>query len=122
MSFGNNIKNFRIKNNMTQKELAEKLNLSRPTIGRYETDERFPDKDVIIQLADIFKISLDTLFGRQSENNLLLKGKDESYFPENFKKAIIKYNIPKEYFEDDEFVKDLLNFGADAALKIKSLK
>ena len=69
MTFGDNIKNLRIKNNMTQKDLAGKLNLSRPTIGRYESDERFPDKETIIDLAELFDVSIDEMFGRKENNN-----------------------------------------------------
>jgi len=97
MTFGDNIKNLRIKNNMTQKDLAGKLNLSRPTIGRYESDERFPDKETIIDLAELFDVSIDEMFGRQ-------KG------------------IDNKYLKDKEFVEDLINFGYEAAVKIKLVK
>ncbi|MET3617183.1 transcriptional regulator with XRE-family HTH domain [Peptoniphilus olsenii] len=121
MSFGTNIRNLRIKNKLTQKELADKLNLSRPTIGRYETDERFPDKDVIIKLADIFNISLDTLFDRNFKDKLIQE-EEIIYQHDLINKIIKKYNIPKEYLKDEDFIKDIADFGVKAALRIKNLR
>ncbi|WP_235860795.1 helix-turn-helix domain-containing protein [Peptoniphilus porci] len=79
MTFGENIKNLRIKNNLTQKELAEKLNLSRPTIGRYESDERFPDRETIIDLAELFDVSIDEMFGRENYINKKVFKEEEKF-------------------------------------------
>lgn len=46
---------------MTQSDLAHKLNVTRQTISNYETYVRTCDLDMLIQIADIFKISLDEL-------------------------------------------------------------
>ena len=43
-----NIKQIRIKNNMTQEELAEALFVTRQTISNYETGKSNPDVDTII--------------------------------------------------------------------------
>jgi len=47
--------------NMTQCDLAQKLNITRQSISKYETGESFPDISIIIQFADIFGITLDEL-------------------------------------------------------------
>jgi Predicted transcriptional regulators len=47
--------------NMTQNDLAIKLNLTRQSISKYETGESFPDISTIILFADIFKITIDEL-------------------------------------------------------------
>ena len=46
---------------LTQAELAEKLNLTRQSISKYETGECFPDISILIQLADIFGVTIDEL-------------------------------------------------------------
>ena len=59
--FSNNLKYYRRLHNMTQSDLAHKLNVTRQTISNYETYARTCDLDMLIQIADIFKISLDDL-------------------------------------------------------------
>lgn len=46
---------------LTQRELAEKLNLTRQSISMYETGVCFPDIFTVIQMADIFNITIDAL-------------------------------------------------------------
>lgn len=61
---GNNIKKLRQKYELTQEELAAKLGVSRSTMGNYEREKREPDIDMLIKMADTFKISIDELVGR----------------------------------------------------------
>lgn len=123
MTFGENIKNLRIKNNLTQKDLAEKLNLSRPTIGRYESDERFPDKETIIDLAELFDVSIDEIFGRKKHRNRDVFIEEENSFKVNkIDKILCEKEIDKNYLNDEEFVEDLIEFGYKAAIKIKLCK
>ena len=46
---------------MKQYELAEKLNITRQSISKYETGECFPDISIVIQIADVFGVTLDEL-------------------------------------------------------------
>lgn len=46
---------------MTQRQLAEKLNVSDKTVSRWERDEGSPDLSVIPVLAEIFSVSCDEL-------------------------------------------------------------
>lgn len=57
----------RNKYNYTQLELAHKLNLKRQTLSAYETGHALPNIFVLINIADIYNISLDELIGRKSE-------------------------------------------------------
>lgn len=56
-----NITELRLLNNMTQMELAEKLNYSDKTISKWERAESSPDISVLVEIADIFAVSLDYL-------------------------------------------------------------
>ena len=52
MSFGQNIQFLRkMRNKMTQEELAEKLGVSRQTVSKWETDQSTPDFDKIAPLS-----------------------------------------------------------------------
>ena len=54
-----NISELRLSNNMTQLELAEKLNYSDKTISKWERAESSPDISVLIEIANLFGVTLD---------------------------------------------------------------
>ncbi len=58
-----NIKKYRKENNLSQDDLAEKLDVSRQSISLWETGQTQPTLDNIIALANIFGISTDELIG-----------------------------------------------------------
>jgi len=58
-----NITELRLLNNMTQAELAEKLNYSDKTISKWERAESSPDITVLVKIAELFEVSLDYLAG-----------------------------------------------------------
>lgn len=63
MSFGKNLQYLRrLSGNMTQEALAEKLNVSRQTVSKWELDSAQPDVDKAIELCHLFSCSLDNLF------------------------------------------------------------
>lgn len=69
MNFGNTLKELREAKNITQSELAEYLQVSRPTVAGYETKNRQPDFEKLEKLADYFQVSIDHLIsGTKSVN------------------------------------------------------
>ena len=60
---GKRIKALRKKNNLTQCQLAELLHMSRSTVLKYETGRQIPPVDRICDIADIFDVSTDYLYG-----------------------------------------------------------
>ena len=56
-----NITELRLRNNMTQLELAEKLNYSDKTISKWERAESSPDIAVLVEIAALFGVTLDQL-------------------------------------------------------------
>ncbi len=64
MSLGENIYNLRKAKNLSQEELAEKLEVSRQSVSKWETDAAVPDLDKLIKLSDLFGVTLDCLVGR----------------------------------------------------------
>ena len=63
MSFGKNLQYLRqLRKNMTQEALAERLNVSRQTISKWEMDAANPEMDKALELCRVFNCSLDNLF------------------------------------------------------------
>jgi transcriptional regulator with XRE-family HTH domain len=67
MNIGNIISQSRDKNNFSQSDLAEKSNVSRVMIGKYERGEAIPSIDAAKKIADALNVSLDFLVG-ESKN------------------------------------------------------
>lgn len=61
MKLNDKIFEYRKTNNWSQEELAEKLNVSRQTISKWETGKAVPELDKLIALANLFDISIDVL-------------------------------------------------------------
>ena len=57
------MKELREKRGLTQNGLAMKLNVSQSTISAYEVDERSPDLEMLVTIANFFNVSLDYLIG-----------------------------------------------------------
>ena len=68
-SFSDMLAYLRKRDGMSQKELADKLGISRSTIGMYETGVREPDFETLEALADAFNLNMDTLLGKASLTN-----------------------------------------------------
>ena len=67
--FKDNLIDLRKMNDMSQEELAEKLQISRQTVSKYETGESVPDIDKCKQIAEIFNVSLDDLVNYDKETD-----------------------------------------------------
>lgn len=61
--------NLRKKHGLTQKELADKLGVAASTIGNYEQGTRTPDYETLEVIADFFNVPMDSLFGKNNNNN-----------------------------------------------------
>ncbi|WP_020006329.1 helix-turn-helix domain-containing protein [Salinicoccus albus] len=62
---GKQIKHYRKIRGLTQKDLADKIDVSNVVLSRYESSQRTPDTETQVKLADVLEISLDELYGRQ---------------------------------------------------------
>jgi len=61
MTLGEKISALRNQHEMSQGDLAEKMNVSRQSISKWETDTSVPELDKLIQLSEVFHITLDEL-------------------------------------------------------------
>lgn len=63
------LKELRIKRNLTQQQVADQIGCSSVVYSRYENGQRQPSIEVILRLADLFNVTVDTLLGRPAERN-----------------------------------------------------
>ena len=73
-----NISDLRQARRLTQMELAEKLNYSDKTISKWERAESTPDISILVEIADLFGVSLDYLVTAEHEEIVSIGGKHES--------------------------------------------
>ncbi|MEY8267854.1 helix-turn-helix transcriptional regulator [Lachnospiraceae bacterium 64-25] len=61
MSLGNNISFLRKQKKLTQEQFADKVNVTRQTVSRWEADEVIPELDRLVEMCEIFACKLDAL-------------------------------------------------------------
>lgn len=61
MSLGNKLAAARRAKNLTQEQLAEKLEVTRQAVSRWESDAAYPETDKIVRMAQILEVSCDYL-------------------------------------------------------------
>lgn len=70
IKIGSRIKELRISKNITQREMANKLNLSYSTYSNYENNYREPKFETIEKVAEILGVTVDYLIGSDSSEKL----------------------------------------------------
>ena len=107
---GNKIREFRLKKNITQEELAEFLNTTSQTVSRYEIGDRKTNQDILFKLAEYFNVSINDFFPPLSFDNakvidinsnivkIPVYGSIKAGMPIESQTDIIDYiDIPKEW-------------------------
>ena len=70
MDLGSNIKRLRVQSNLTQKDLADKVNVTYQAVSRWENNEVEPSLATIQKIAAIFRVGVDELLnGKEIINN-----------------------------------------------------
>lgn len=100
MKIGDKLTYLRKSNDLSQSELAKKLNISRSSIGMFESYARVPTIDTLIRYAKFFEVSLDYLLETQ------FPLKDQGYITINVYSSI-PADIPIEDIEDISNTEDL---------------
>ena len=86
MNFGEKLTNLRKSKNLSQEELAEKLNVSRQTISKWELDQTVPDTENLMNIATFFDTTVSELL---DENNNKANTKEKSSGTDWIKVCII---------------------------------
>ena len=108
---------------LTQQDVANMLNIERTSYARYESGCREPDIATLIQLADLFQVSLDYLCSRTDAPFYTAPGADgsvafsikkeapfpkEGDLPQTIAADVNVNDLPKDRKELEEFVLELL--------------
>ena len=76
-----NLKRLRKLHQYTQEKVAEKINVSRQSIAKWENGETNPDIDSLIKLAKLYNVSLDNLVNHsEEESGIVIPPKGKYFF------------------------------------------
>lgn len=74
IQFGENLRKLRAERGLTQKELGDRVGLSKAVVSKYENSLGYPSLDMLIKIAAFFGVSTDYLLGAASKKTLDLSG------------------------------------------------
>ena len=70
MSLAENLQYLRAREGITQEQLAERLDVSRPSVSKWESSASYPEMDTILKLCDMFHVDMDSLLRGSGERTL----------------------------------------------------
>ncbi len=105
--FGRKLKELRLEKNINQSELSKIIGVSPSTVGMYERDQRFPDKDMLTKIADYFEVSVDYILGRTDKRNFNI---DEKPKLDEVVKTIAAYRINPNIDLPDDAIEKINDF------------
>lgn len=88
MKFGDNLQNLRKSKKMSQEKLAEKVDVSRQSISKWERGESYPTMNNIMTLCEIFHCNINELV----QENLT----DINSLDEEIKMSVVKFKAEKQ--------------------------
>lgn len=85
--FGYRLRELRLSKQMTQAQVAKRLNLSKTTISGYENNIKTPSIDVLVRLSNLYGVTSDYILGIEKKKVLVIDGLTEN--EERILKALI---------------------------------
>lgn len=76
VDFGAKLKELRLQAGLTQKQLAERVKVSKSVISYYELQERYPSPEMLVKIANVFRVTTDFLLGLETQQSLNISGLD----------------------------------------------
>ena len=64
MNLKDNLKRIRKENNLSQEQLADKLNVSRQSVSKWESGQAYPEMDKVLQICKMFNLNIDELLNQ----------------------------------------------------------
>lgn len=122
------IKKLRTEKNMSQAELASELNISNSSVAMWEIGKRFPSKELYEELADLFNVDIDYLYGRTPlRQKIHFDGDGNAMVPADSSINNDIFSIAQEIFMNDKVLFDVYKSSSKNRLiayakKLKELK
>ena len=97
------LKLLRAEKGITQVELAEKLNVSKGTVGMWETGKRKPSYETLNEMTDIFDRKIDYILGYSDDTSSPILSEDDINqigmwaLEEDFTETVFKYLMLDQY-------------------------
>ncbi|MCL1964395.1 MAG: helix-turn-helix domain-containing protein [Firmicutes bacterium] len=101
VSIGAKLRQLREEMDITQREVATRINCSPTLISNYELDKRAPDYATLIALCDLYQVTCDYVLGRsqnpQQHHNRPLSGRQKKLLslfdklPEHYQQDVLRY-------------------------------
>lgn len=108
--FSKNLKYYRLKNSMTKSELAKRINVTAMSITNYESGNRFPNMEMIKQLAHGLGVSVSDFLAIRNKNlkfdhgkfrkNSSLTGTEQEYIRESVEEYFNRFMTILKYWEE----------------------
>ena len=113
-SFKEMLKYLRMRENLSQSELADKLGVAKSTISMYEVGKREPDFETLEAIADFFNVDMNFLLGKDGSENDTYYLNDEARELAQFMFQNPEYKVlfdasRKVKKEDIAFVKEMID-------------
>ena len=119
--FADRLNILRKQQNLTQSELAKKINVAPSTVGMWERSHREPDIDMLIKLANYFNIDINFLLGisndrtppGKKENNRNATSSKENVYSKDEQSLVESYRALNEEGQEKiiDYVDDLMTSG-----------
>lgn len=94
--------------NYTQEELAQKLDISRQAVSKWETGVTVPDLEVLLKISKLYDVSINDILEPKVESQRIKDFEQISTIPENELKEILGQ------FDTDSLVTALMGVSPDA--------
>lgn len=108
MNIGTNIKKYRKEKGLTQRELADKLNIATNSLSRYEIGERRPPIDMIEKIAEILNVTpIQLMYDEEVENALNQSAEILSNFNPNDSSTFTEVSFEDEAQRQEMYLKEL---------------
>lgn len=78
MKFGDKLQNLRKASSLSQEQLADKLNVSRQAVSKWESNASYPEMDKLIAMCKLFKCSMDDLVNDEVKDKEIINKKETS--------------------------------------------
>lgn len=93
MSVGQNIKNAREKNGLSQRDLAGKLNITQAAVSQFENGKNPPKIDTLLKISSALGVDINTLLEDSDSPMLRAMKRTDSPLYDDYKKYLLSHSV-----------------------------